>query len=148
VLSQSNQTINSLIADDGSATQDQHAGRPSQLAIIDSQDKGSFTDYYYQLQDSSGNPITGLNIISEQVNSVGQNSNGVYVAGNNGVFLDAVGFQQNGHQYIPSSNFSYTTLQTFSVQYAGTYFTLTSEFAHNNVYLNGRFYNNVVVIRQ
>jgi hypothetical protein len=38
------------------------------------------------------------------------------------------------------------TYQTFAVQYGGTVYGLTTEFAHSNTYINGVFYNSVVVI--
>jgi hypothetical protein len=123
---------------------------------------GSYSTFYYQLEDANGNPLTGSGYsLEEDVSpadantpSAGQTSNGEFVALPNGVATDVVGWARQdpvtGNWYgvpVPeSADLLYN--QTFAVQYQGQTYNLTTEFQHENFSMNGVADNSVYPIRQ
>jgi hypothetical protein len=94
--------------------------------------------------DQYGNALTGSGYsVEENIQpNVGITSNYQFVAMNNGVATDHLGWS-NG--YSPADNDIVTT-QTFVVAYQGAFYVLSTTFQHENLSVQGIVSNYVSVI--
>lgn len=131
---------------------------PSQFVVLQNNtiNEGSFSYFYYQLENAEGRALTGSGYAVEEhiVPSKGvHTSEGTFVPLTNGVAQDVVGFADwVGGQPVPviiptdelvaDGVFS----QTFTVSYSGQTYNLTTEFLHVSSVANEVAYNDVVDI--
>jgi RHS repeat-associated protein len=125
------------------------------LAILGSTNMGSFSYYYYQLETAQGTSISGSGYSVEEHfvgNSPTNNSSNKFVPLRKGIATDIVGWAKmvNGvpqSEILPTDmNEDDTFMQTFTVQYGGRYYDLSTEFEHEDKVVNGQATNTVTDI--
>jgi RHS repeat-associated protein len=118
---------------------------PSQFGIInpDGENHGTYSNYYYQLEDANGNALTGDDYSAAEYMSpdTGDTSTGKFPPLVNGVFIDQVGWTSAAD--VPKGNYDAVRLQTFTVRYQGTTYPLSTVFRHENSVVNGVVTNSV-----
>jgi hypothetical protein len=110
-------------------------GDPASFSIIGNTNFGANSEFSYQLEDALGNPLIapGYSLQEHLVPDIGINTNGKFIPLTNGVAFDTVGFDVGD---VPKNAFIVST-QTFTIQYRGLYYELTSVFQHLNIAVNG-----------
>jgi hypothetical protein len=121
------------------------SSNPARFSIVGKQQRGSYAGYYYQLYSEQGDALTGPGYsVEEHVwPDTGINSNDRYVPMNNGVAYDQVGWKD----VEPPANAFRVVTQTFTVQYQGQYYDLSSVFVHTNQAFMGVTVNTVFAIQ-
>ncbi len=135
-------------------TQQGNPSVPYKLAILNPEGEahGSYSTFYYQLEDVNGTPITGSGYsLEETITPADENSpmtntntsNGQFVPMKNGVAADIVGWARKDPltgQFVsvtPPPTAIYFYDQTFAVQYQGQIYNLNELFVHENFSVNG-----------
>jgi RHS repeat-associated protein len=129
---------------------------PNSLVISGFTNMGSFSYYYYQLEDWTGTALKGDGYSLEE-NLVGSTpvstSNNEFVPMDNGVATDIVGWAKNDANGNPVSvtlpsnyNTDQTFTQTFTVRYNGIDYPLSTQFQHEDKAVNGQPTNTVTVV--
>ena len=114
----------------------QQNSTPSRFAITGSKQLNSHARvYYYQLENSKGQALTGNGYSVEEhltgdVPPGSRTSEKQFVPLKHGVAPDEVGFV---HQPKPGAREDLVQYQTFTVKYAGKNYNLTTEFKHEEV---------------
>lgn len=128
---------------------------PSQLVILqnDTINEGSFSYFYYQLENAEGQALTGSGYGVEEHIEPSVNvhtSEGTFVPATAGVVQDVVGFA-DWSSGQPTSVTLPTNLviiddvfgQTFTVSYGGLEYDLTTVLQHQTSVINGVVTNSV-----
>jgi uncharacterized protein RhaS with RHS repeats len=127
---------------------------PAKMVILGSNNMGSFSYWYYQLENAQGRPLTGNGYAAAEhvVGQGGITSNDNYGDLDNGIFTDIVGWA-NMVNNVPQSvtlpatmNVDATSMQTFTARYEGRYYNLSTEFEHENKVVNGTAMNTVTPV--
>jgi RHS repeat-associated protein len=139
-----------------SATTHVDSSVPSKFEIAGYTNMGSFTKYSYQLETAQGKHLTGDGYTCEEHvvgQNVGMTSNHTFVPlDKNGIWTDYVGYFNlvNGvpqSKTLPSSMNVYNVVfQTFTVEYEGQDYNLSTEFEHIHSVVNGNATNIVTDI--
>lgn len=131
---------------------------PSQFVVLENQtlNEGSFSYFYYRLQNREGQALTGSGYAVEEhiVPSKGvHTSEGTFVPLTDGVATDAVGYAdwstgQPMPVTIPTDAVVIDAVfgQTFTVSYGGQEYDLTTVFQHQTSVANGVVYKSVTDI--
>lgn len=131
---------------------------PAKFVILNdkTQNEGSYSLFYYQLENKEGQKLTGKGYgVEEHISpSTGTTtSEGTFVPADHGVSQDVVGMaghDANGQLRsvtLPTyPNADFIVEQTFSVKYQGTEYNLTTKFEHETHIVNGIATNTVTDI--
>lgn len=139
----------------GSATRLFHTDRiPVKFVILNkkTKDEGSFSYFYYQLENKEGQKLTGSGYSVEEHISPDTGivtSEGKFQPATNGVSQDLVGYANfSGQNPAPvhlssDSSGGVMVLQTFTVRYQKRDYNLTTVFVHSTVVIQGLAINEV-----
>jgi RHS repeat-associated protein len=133
---------------------------PARFVILNdkTENKGSYSIFYYQLENKEGQKLTGNGYAVEEHISPSPGtttSEGTFVPATHGVSQDLVGEAgQDAHGQpqsitLPTSpDADFIVEQTFTVQYQGNEYNLTTKFEHETHIVNGVATNTVIPIDQ
>jgi hypothetical protein len=110
---------------------------PSQLINV--------STFSYQINNASGDPVTGSAYYAAEKIDAATNTNGQYFAAPNGVITDYVGL----NSVVPPEYYGSTAIQTqtYSVLYGGYFYSLPTVLQHSEyVSASGIVTNSVTVI--
>jgi RHS repeat-associated protein len=120
---------------------------PAKVVINGSENKGSYTQYTYQIQDANGHPVGGPNYsVTEEVEgNVDNNNDKLAPVKNDGTFLDNVGWVPQTDYALATNGFG-QAVQQFIVTCGDDAWLLPTVFSHTSVAIEGQYYNNVTDI--
>ena len=140
-----------------SATTHVDSSAPAKFVILypKTENMGSFSYYYYQLETAQGKALTGDGYtVKEHIVGLTPsiNSNKVFAPMQNGIAKDTCGWAGDNpndpeNQSLPSNmNVDHFFFQTFTVEYQGQDYNLSTEFQHEDRAVNGNATNIVTYI--